>query len=470
MLIFVAFLILLFLGFRLYGCYVENVFSPDDKRVTPAFRYRDDVDYMPLPKYKIFLIQFLNIAGLGPVYGPIFGATYGPSCLLWILLGSIFAGAVHDYFAGMFAVRYKGKASIFIVEKLFGKYAKFTFLLFLVVLLLVLGAVFATGPAGMLASMMPKKYFTTINPFTFWIVLIFLYYFLSTYLPIDKIIAKFYPFFGLTLIIVTIALGFSIFRNGDALYHLSFFKNLHPKSDSMFPVLFITVACGAISGFHATQSPIMARCLCKESDGRVIFYGAMITEAVVALIWASVGICFYKDTSALQGVIDVSGPGGVISEISNTYFGKFGGILTVLSVVFLSITSGDTAFRSARLTIADSFKFNQGKKLNRLILSSLVLGTGIFLSTIDISELWKYFGWANQTLATIMLWTITVYLKRKKRNYFITLFPALFMTTVCVSYILYMKIGFSLALNTSVICGVIASFLSCLIFFKTKNK
>ena len=474
MLIFLGFLFTLFLGYKFYGSYVEKVFGPDEKRETPAYQYRDDVDFIPLPKYKIFLIQFLNIAGLGPVYGTIFGAVYGPACLWWILLGSIFGGAVHDYFSGMFSVRYKGESCIFILEKLFGKKLKYLFLVFLVLLLALVGAVFATGPAGMLANITPKEslpsIFSNFSPFTFWISLIFLYYFLSTYLPIDKIIAKIYPLFGLTLILVTIGLGFSILKNGDALYNLSLFKNLHPTSEPMFPVLFITIACGAISGFHATQSPLMARCLKNEKDGKQIFYGAMITEAIVGLIWACVGICFYKDTQSLQSVVSSLGPNGVIKEISSAYLGTIGGILTVLSVVFLSITSGDTAFRSVRITIADCFKINQKKNLNRLLLSIIILSTGIYLSSININELWKYFGFANQALATITLWTISVYLKKKNKNYFIAFLPALFMTTVCTSYILYMKIGFNLNINISICYAIITSLFGGVLFYiRTHN-
>lgn len=474
MLIFLGFLIALFLGYKFYGSYIEKVFGPDEKRVTPAYQCRDNVDFMPLPKYKIFLIQFLNIAGLGPVYGTIFGAVYGPACLWWILLGSIFGGAVHDYFSGMLSVRQKGESCIYVIEKQFGKYVKYFFLIFLVLLLVLVGAVFATGPATMLAGMTPNinflKNFSNTPSLTFWLTIIFLYYFLSTYLPIDKIIAKIYPFFGLTLILVTIGLGFSILQNGDTLYKLSLFKNLHPTSEPMFPILFITIACGAISGFHATQSPLMSRCLKNEKDGKQIFYGAMITEAVVGLIWACVGICFYKDTASLQNVISVSGPNGVIKEISSSYLGTIGGIFTVLSVVFLSITSGDTAFRSARITIADCFKINQKNKLNRLVLSSIVLGTGIYLSLININELWKYFGWANQTLAAIILWTTAVYLKVYNKNYFVALLPVLFMTTVCVSYLLYTKIGFNLNIGISINYALIVSALLGIIFFVRTSK
>lgn len=469
MCLFLFFLTLLILGYVFYGSYVEKVFDLDPLKKTPAIKYRDDVDFMPLPKYKIFLIQFLNIAGLGPVFGPIFGAVYGPSCLLWIVIGGIFGGAVHDYFSGMLSVRYKGKSPTFIVEKLFGKISKIFFFIFLIVLLLSLGAVFATGPAKMLADLNFGSSIPNIS-FNAWLTIIFFYYFLSTFLPIDKIIAKLYPFFGLTLLIVTVGLFLTLFKTGDVLYTTPLFENLHPKHAPIFPILFITIACGAISGFHATQSPMMARCLTNEKDGKKIFYGAMICESVVALVWASVGIGFYKETGGLLAVIEKAGPGGVISEISNYFFGTVGGILTILAVVFLSITSGDTAFRSARLTIADSFNINQKKVLNRLLLSILVLGAGIFLSSIDISELWKYFGWANQSLATLMLWTISTYLRRKNKNYFIAFIPAIFMTAVCVSFILYIEIGFNLNLNLSILIGIVTAVISSILFLRFAKK
>lgn len=468
--IFLVFLVALLCGYKFYGSFVERIFEPNSENQTPAYKYRDDVDYIPLPKYKIFLIQFLNIAGLGPVYGPILGAVYGPACLFWILIGSIFLGATHDYFSGMMSVRYEGKSPNYIVEKLFGNKAKVVFLFFLVVLLVLVGTVFATAPATMLANMTKDIKVFNLTPFAFWISLIFMYYFLSTYLPIDKIIAKLYPFFGLILIIVTVGLGISIFTHGDALYNLSFFKNLHPLNEAMFPTLFITVACGAISGFHATQSPLMARCLKNEKDGKQIFYGAMITEGVIALIWACVGICFYQNTQNLQNGLSLGGPAAVVSKIANAYLGTVGGILAVLAVVFLSITSGDTAFRSARLTISDGLKLSQKKNLNRFVLSSVVLGIGIFLSQIDIRELWKYFGWANQTLGATMLWIITIYLSKQQKNYFITLIPALFMTSVCAAYILSAPIGLKLSVENAIYISIGMCLVLLALFYITCNK
>ncbi len=467
MLLFLFFLALLILAYFFYSSYLEKIFGADPSKKTPAIKYRDDVDFMPLPKYKIFLIQFLNIAGLGPVYGPILGAIYGPSCLLWIVFGGIFGGAVHDYLSGMLSVRYKGKSPTFLVEKLFGNFAKISLFIFLAIILILVGTVFATAPANMLKELKFGDSIPQLS-YSFWITIIFLYYFLSTFLPIDKIIAKLYPFFGLTLLIVTFGLFCTLFKTGDILYTLPLFENLHPNHEPLFPVLFITIACGAISGFHATQSPMMARCLTNEKDGRKIFYGAMICESIVALVWASAGIGFYKETGGLLNVVEKSGPNGAILEMSNYFFGNIGGILTVLAVVFLSITSGDTAFRSARLTIADSFNLSQKKTLNRLILSILVLTIGIFLSSISISELWKYFGWANQSLAAIMLWTISIYLKRKNKNYFVTFLPAIFMTAVCISFILYIKIGFNLNLNLSIFIGILTSIVASILFLRSK--
>ena len=336
---------LLVLGYFIYGSFVERVFGADFKRKTPAVQYQDGVDYVPLPTYKIFLIQFLNIAGLGPVFGALMGAVYGPVALLWIVFGCIFAGAVHDYLVGMLSLRYKGQSVVFLVEKFFGSKFKFVFMLFLGLFLILVGTVFAMNPAAMLADISKMD-------FAIWICIVFGYYFLATLLPVDKIIARFYPLFACLLIGVTASLIISLFLSDIPVFENVSFFSQHPKGESFFPIMFVTIACGAISGFHATQSPMMAKCLKNEKHGRSVFYGAMITEGFVALIWATLGISFYQNTASISSVLSTVGPGGAIKEITSSFLGSIGGGIALLSVVILSITSGDTAFRSARLVFS----------------------------------------------------------------------------------------------------------------------
>ena len=455
--------VLLVLGYIVYGSFVERVFGADFKRKTPAVQYQDGIDYIPLPTYKIFLIQFLNIAGLGPVFGALMGAVYGPVALLWIVFGCIFAGAVHDYLSGMISLRYKGQSIVFLVEKFFGSRFKFVFLLFLGLFLILVGTVFAMNPASMLADISKMD-------FAIWICVVFGYYFLATLLPVDKIIGRFYPLFACLLIGVTCSLIVSLFLSDLPVYEDVSFFSQHPKGESFFPIMFVTIACGAISGFHATQSPMMAKCLKNEKYGRSVFYGAMITEGFVALIWATLGIAFYQNTASLGEVLSTVGPGGAIKEITSSFLGSVGGGLALLSVVILSITSGDTAFRSARLVFSECFKLSQKKLKNRLFISICVLLTGVFLSFFDLTFIWTYFGWVNQILAAVTLWVVTLYLKKKRKLCWISLIPALFMTVVCVAYILSQRIGFGLDIHYAT---PMACFLAMLFFvaflFKTKK-
>lgn len=447
MAIFLLAVLLLILGYMLYARIVEKIFAVNENKMTPALAKCDNVDFMPLPLWRIFLIQFLNIAGLGPIFGAILGALYGPVALLWIVFGSILAGGVHDYMAGMISVREDGKSLVSLVEKYMGSKIKNVFLVFMIFFLLLLGAVFAMSPAQMLANI-------SHTDFLWWIIAIFGYYFLATLLPIDKIIGRFYPFFALLLLVVTVSLLIVLFINGETLYPQLTLKNLHPQNLPIFPLMFVTIACGALSGFHATQSPLMARCLPNEKYGRAIFYGAMITEGLVALIWATLGMAFYHTSEGLNAVIKQSGPGGVVSDVANGYLGNIGGILAVMAVVLLSITSGDTAFRSARLTIGDYWKKENKTLKKRLLISTIVLSGGIAMSFFNLTTIWTYFGWANQCLATITLWMATFYLYQKKKAFWITLLPAGFMTSVCLTYIMYDKIGFRLPLNISISVGV----------------
>ena len=452
MIIFLCAAVCLILGYIFYGKLVERIFGVDEKAVTPAVAKCDGVDFMTLPTWRIFLIQFLNIAGLGPVFGAILGALYGPVALFWIVLGSIFAGGVHDYMAGMISVKNGGKSLVPLVEKYMGAKTKIAFLVFMVLFLLLLGAVFAMSPAHMIADLFNFK-------FAWCLSCIFLYYFLATLLPIDKIIGRFYPLFAVLLIVVTIALMFVLFTSGKPFYPELTIANLHPQHLPIFPLMFVTIACGALSGFHATQSPLMSRCLQNEKHGRAIFYGAMITEGLVALMWATLGMAFYSGSEGLNQTIMASGPGGVVSEVSKGFLGDVGGMLAILAVVILSITSGDTAFRSARLTIGDYWlKENQTIK-KRLLISVVVLSGGIAMSFFNLTTIWTYFGWANQCLATITLWMATFYLKKHNKCFWLTLVPAGFITSICTAYILYDKIGFRLPLVWSESVGIVVALL-----------
>ena len=453
----------LIVGYIFYGLLAEKIFGISEKK-TPAVQKADGVDFIPLPPYKIFLIQFLNIAGLGPVFGAILGAVYGPVCLFWIVLGSIFAGAVHDYFSGMISLRHDGKSATFLIEQYLGKHARYIGMALIIFMLLLVGSIFASSPAKMLQEM-------TGTSLTIWLCVIFGYYFLATLLPIDKIIGRFYPVFGLCLILSTFLLLFFLFKSGTEFYPNLNFHNQHPKGLPIFPLMFVTIACGAISGFHSTQSPMMARCLTHEKYGRPIFYGAMITEGIVALIWATLGISFYQGSAALGKAVGTIQPGGVVSEVSKGLLGDTMSVFVVISVIILSITTGDTCFRSARLSCADFFKVSQKQFSKRLALTLALFAGGIALAMIDTDKIWTYFGWLNQSLACTMLWVSSFYLKGKKKNYWITLVPAVFMTAVCSTYFAYAPILLGLPYRASVIFGVsVATIFGVLFLFRPFRK
>ncbi|MFA5327578.1 MAG: carbon starvation protein A [Prolixibacteraceae bacterium] len=456
----------LILGYMIYGKLMEKIFGADKNRETPAMSMNDGVDYMPLPKWKTFLIQFLNIAGLGPIFGAVAGAMWGPVAFLWIVLGSIFAGAVHDYFSGMLSVKHKGLSIPEIVGIYLGIGAKHFMRGFTVILMVIVGAVFIMGPAKILESLTPDS--LTV---TFWVWVVFIYYVLATMLPIDKIIGRIYPLFGFALLFMAVGLAVGLFVEGYRIPELtlSSLTNFHnqPEKFPIFPMMFITIACGAISGFHSTQAPLMARCITNEKQGRGVFYGAMITEGIVALIWAAIGMAFYGGVGPLNDVM-IANKGNaafVVNEISNSLLGKFGGALALLGVVAAPITSGDTAFRSARLIVADFLKFKQGPIKNRLMISIPLFIVGYGLTLIDFAVIWRYFAWSNQTLAMIVLWAITVYLAREKKFYWITLIPALFMTVVIISYLLFAPEGFGLSYMVSMSVGLLCAFGAGVMFF-----
>ena len=473
--------IALILGYLFYGRFVERVFGPDD-RVTPAVAKADGLDYIVLPSWKVFMIQFLNIAGTGPIFGAIMGAKFGPVAYLWIVFGCIFAGATHDFLSGMLSMRHDGAGLPELIGHYLGKTTRNVMLVFTVFLLVMVGTVFVYSPAEILHNIGGSS--------MMWICIIFCYYIIATMLPIDKIIGKVYPLFAFSLLFMAAALMVVLFVKWPTLPELwTNFGNMgfdadSSWTDSIFPALFITIACGAISGFHATQSPLMSRCLKSEKLGRPVFYGAMITEGLVALIWATVSMYFfyaptpgYEEMQVATG-FHTSAP-AVVNYVCNDWLGVVGGILAMLGVVAAPITSGDTAFRSARLIVAEWLKLNQ-----RSIIHRLYICIPLFLCSIGMlvwqmenpdgfNTIWQYFGWINQTLSVFTLWALTVYLVRAHKPFVITLIPALFMTTVCSTFIFVSKqalhldpaLGYSLGF----VCFLVALTWFCA-WYKKENK
>ena len=463
MLTFVCAIVLLIGGYFLYGKLTEKIFRPDD-RPTPAVDHPDGVDYVPMKTWRIFLIQLLNIAGTGPIFGALMGAVFGPVVFLWIVFGSILGGAVHDYMSGMISLRLNGASVSEIVGKYLGSGAKQVMRVFSVILLILVGAVFTTSPAALLARLTPDWMNTT-----FWVVVILLYYFLATLLPIDKLIGKLYPIFGAVLAIMAVGIIGGLVVGGYSLPEISF-SNLHPDGQPVWPFMFITVACGAISGFHATQSPMMARCLKKEKDGRKVFYGAMIAESVIALVWAAAGVAFYGATGGLQNALSELGQSGVVYDISVSLLGIVGGALAIVGVVVCPISSGDTAFRSARLTIADWFKIEQANMKKRLAITIPLLAVGAILTQLDFDVVWRYFSWSNQTLAMITLWAAAMYLVYNADNRWYSLVcavPATFMSGVSCTYILMAEEGFRISQSIAYPIGIVFA-LACAALFAVK--
>lgn len=469
----------LLLGYFLYGRLVEKIFMPEPERVTPALAHTDGIDFVPMPTWKVFMIQFLNIAGTGPIFGAIMGAKFGPACYLWIVFGCIFAGAVHDYLSGMLSVRSGGKSLPNLVGHFLGKVARNVMLLFTVLLLLLVGTVFVYSPALILGDMTGDGSTSFIM---IWVVVIFIYYIVATLLPVDKLIGRLYPIFAFALLFMAMALMVCLFVKWPSIPEIwDGLGNRGPSigmnGQSIFPCLFITVACGAISGFHSTQSPIMARCIRNEKYGRPVFYGSMITEGVVALVWAAVSSYFFFDggAEAVGSNLSASAP-VVVTKVSENWLGLVGGILAILGVVAAPITSGDTAFRSLRLTIADSLKIDQKSRKHRLYVAIpiFVVAMGLLYFNIKHEDgfnlLWRYFGWANQTLATIVLWAVATYLaaRQKGPSYLVAMIPAMLMTVVVVSYICMEKIGFNLPYKLSVAIGIVLAAAFTALFYRRK--
>lgn len=443
-------------GYVVYGAICSRIFGVDPSRPTPAVTRRDGVDFIPLPAWKVFLIQFLNIAGLGPIFGAIMGVMFGPAAFIWIVAGTIFAGAVHDFMSGMMSIRSGGDSLPELVGRELGPFIRQTMRVVSVVLLILVGAVFVINPADILANMTPASFDAV-----FWISVIFIYYILATLLPIDKLIGNFYPIFGLALLFMAAGLLYVLLFGGysipDGFAEGIFNHRADPEATPIFPMMFVSIACGAISGFHATQSPMMARCLKNERLARPIFYGAMVAEGIVALIWAAAAITFVGGYDKLAEYMSAHGgkPALLVSDISITWLGSVGGILALLGVIAAPITTGDTALRSARLIVADFLHIDQKNFVRRLLVSLPIFALCFIVMQIDFNILWRYFAWVNQTLAVFTLWAITVYLARHGKFYYISLVPAIFMTMVSVSYLLFAPSpeGFGLGLVVSIACG-----------------
>ncbi|MBO5810167.1 MAG: carbon starvation protein A [Bacteroidales bacterium] len=458
-------LIILVLGYFIYGRYISRMFGVDEKRATPAVTKNDGVDYIEMPTWKIFMIQFLNIAGLGPIFGAIMGAKFGTSSYLWIVLGTIFAGAVHDYLSGMVSLRNDGASLPQIVGKYLGKKTERVMIVFTILLMVLVVAVFVLQPAQLIAGMTP----TNLNVY-FWVVVIFAYYLIATILPIDKVIGNIYPLFGGALMFMAIGILVVLFVKQPALPEIWNGFGTKYESGPIFPMMFISIACGAISGFHATQSPLMARCLKNERHGRPVFYGAMVVEGIVALIWAAAATTFFQEHGSNFTAAQV------VDFLCKDWLGVLGGILAILGVIAAPITSGDTAMRSARLILADMLHMEQKSISKRLLLCAplFVASLGLLIFSIvnanGFTIIWRYFSWCNQTLSVFTLWALTVYLVLEKKNYFVTLLPALFMTCVVTTYICIAPEGFQIMPAISYVIGGVVTLAAAVFFVIWKNK
>lgn len=475
MLSFFICLALLIGGYFVYGKMVDNTFGTDD-RETPAVRINDGVDYVVMPQWKLFLVQLLNIAGLGPIFGALQGALWGPVVFLWITFGTIFAGGVHDYFSGMLSERNDGASISEVCGIYLGGLMKNVMRVFSIVLLVMVGTVFAVGPAGLIVTLFQNNGAAgLVTNKEFWLWVILAYYFIATFISIDKIIGKIYPVFGICLIIMAVGVAIGIFTKAEFVIPeiWSNFHNMHPKGTPIWSVMFITVACGAISGFHATQSPLMARCMKSEKQGHFVFYGAMVCEGVIALIWAAAGCSLYAVTGGLNTGLQealANGQSAAIYDVCKKTMGGIGIALAMLGVIACPITSGDTAFRSARLVVADWFKIDQKAYASRLKLCIPLLAAGAIIGHLDYTIVWRYFSWTNQTLAMIVLWTASMYLYKEKKNYWLTAVPATFMSAVSMTYFFYAGECLNLGTTVAYPAGIILAVVFLGIFMRATKK
>ncbi|EHB63928.1 MULTISPECIES: carbon starvation CstA family protein [Paenibacillus] len=464
MITFIVSILLLILGYFTYGKYIEKLFGVKEERSTPAYVNQDGVDYLPMSTGKNSLIQLLNIAGVGPIFGPIMGALYGPVAFLWIVFGCIFAGAVHDYLTGMISIRNRGAHLPELAGKFLGKVMKHVVNAFAILLLILVGTVFVTSPASLLHNLMNGS-------ISLWMitVAIFGYYILATLLPIDKIIGRFYPIFGALLLIASVGVGAMLIIQKAPIPELTF-TNMHPDNLPIFPLLFLTITCGALSGFHATQTPIISRTTQREGQGRKIFYGMMIAEGIIAMVWAAAAMSLFHGSTGLNELLATGGTGLVVSEVAKVTLGAVVGTFAVLGVIVLPITSGDTAFRSARMIIADYIKLPQLSMKSRLLIAVPLFFISIALTQIDFNILWRYFSWANQATGVIALFVGAMYLYIARKNFWVALIPGAMMLYTTTVYILNAQIGFRLSMNASYIVGAVISAVLVIIFFKAAQK
>ena len=453
----ICFLVLV-ASYFVYGKVVEKVAGVDETRQTPAYRLQDGVDYIPMSKIKNFLVHFLNIAGLGPIFGAIQGALFGPAAFLWIVLGTIFIGGVHDFFSGFMSLRNDGFTMPSIVSKYLGTGIQKFLAVLMVITGVLVAATFAKGAADLLANL-------TNIPVLICVTIIFLYFLIATVFPVDKIIGKTYPIFGaLLLIMAVIMTGGVIFNPAYSIPEFTT-QGLYLTDKSIFPYLFVTIACGAISGFHASQSPIVARCMENENDARPVFFGAMVLEGLVALCWAAIAMAFFHGQPQLAAIYSAS-PAVAVNEMATALAGPVGLVLTIIGVVVCPITSGDTALRSARITIADELKFNNEKIMSRLKLAVPLFLIAFGLTFVDFSLIWRYFAWSQLIVATIVLFSATAYLIKKEKQYIIALAPAVVCTLIAFAYILQAPEGLRLPAMISNIISVIVTVIITAIFLK----
>jgi carbon starvation protein CstA len=466
MLVFIIGLFVLIIGYFLYGRLVEFSVKPNSQQPTPAIQQADGVDFVSMPSWRIFLVQLLNIAGLGPIFGPILGALWGPQVFLWVVLGSILGGAAHDFFAGVMSTRNKGAGLPALIGQFLGPAARHAATFFILLLMILVGTVFVKAPAGLIVKFLPDALIETAGADNWlWLTMgvIFSYYLVATLLPVDKIIGRLYPIFAICLLIMVIGLA-AVTLFGDLAAPSFSLANLHPEQTPAWPIIFITVSCGAISGFHATQSPLMARCIKTEKHMRPIFYGAMIIEAFIALIWASASQGYFGSVDRLAAALAQGGPAAVVHDVCVGTMGMFGGILALIGVVVLPITSGDTAFRVARLILADYVKLSQKPVINRYKIALPLFGISLALQFLPFDIIWRYFGWANQTLAAVTLWTAAVFLAQQGRMWWLAALPATFMTIMTSSYLMIAQEGFGLSQMSGTILGLSLGFASLIVF------
>ncbi|WP_239705473.1 MULTISPECIES: carbon starvation CstA family protein [unclassified Mammaliicoccus] len=460
MITFISSIIILILGYVFYGKYIERVFEIYPDKETPAYSKQDNMDFVPMPAWKGWMIQLLNIAGLGPIFGAVSGALYGPVAFIWIVVGCIIAGGVHDYFSGMLSLRHGGAQFPKLVQHYLGKFIRVFTDIVSVVLMVLVAAAFVAGPAQLLSSKTPISFLVAL-------IIIFAYFILAAILPINKIIGRIYPIFGVILIVMAVSVAVALIFSGKPIPEITV-QNLHPSGIPVWPLLMVTISCGAISGFHCTQSPIISRTVKNESEGRKVFYGAMISEGIIALIWAAAGMTFFGGTKGLASQLQSIGPAGVVDQISIQLLGPVGGVLALLGVIILPITTGDTALRSSRMIIEDFVKDKVSINSKALMIAaSFAVGIpAFFLSTIDYSFLWRYVGFTNQIVATVMLWVSVSYLLRYNKAHLVAGIPALFMTGAVSVYVLYAPEGLSLPYNTALIGGAVVFIIISILYVR----